>query len=279
VATADPAEAQRAAQRHRAQLILTSVVVMAVVIAGIAVIALHKPAKSNPAGDRVTASSTVVTDVTTVSDATLAKVGVGKILTVPTPVTGEPPLVSNGKPELLYIGAEFCPYCAVLRWSLAIALSKFGTLSNLGEVRSATDDGNFASLDFHGSGYTSKYLTFTPVENEDRNHRPLQSVTAAQKALWTTLDKGALGYPFVSFGNKLAFTSAPLDPTVLGGLSQRQIAAQLNDPTSKLAQTVDGGANVVIAAICEMTGNQPNSVCSTALTTTLQSAMKTAVSG
>jgi Domain of unknown function (DUF929) len=279
-AAAARVDQQRAEQRRRARMILSGAVVIAIVAVVIVVVALHKSPKSSPAGDRTTAQSAVIKDVTTVSDAALTKVGVGKVLTLPTPVTGEPPLTSGGKPELLYIGAEFCPYCAVERWSLAIALSKFGTLSNVGEVRSATDDGNFASLDFRGSSYTSKYLTFTPIENEDRNGKALESVTSAQKALWTKLDNGSPGFPFISFGNKLAFTTtAPLDPTVLGTLNQAQIAAQLNDPTSKIAQTVNGGANVDIAAICEMTGNQPSTVCNTSLVKTLQSKFTTASSG
>jgi hypothetical protein len=276
-AAAARVEQQRADQRRRALMILSGAVVIAIVAVIVVVVALHKSPKNSPAGDRTTASSAVAKDVTTVSDATLAKVGVGNILALPTPVTGLPPLTSGGKPELLYIGAEFCPYCAVERWSLAIALSKFGTLSNLGEVRSGANDGNFASLDFNGSSYTSKYLTFTPIENEDRNGKSLEPVSAAQKALWTQLDKGAPGFPFISFGNKLAFTTAaPLDPTVLGTLTQAQVAAQLNDPTSKVAQTVNGGANVDIAAICEMTGNRPSSVCSAPLVSTLQSKFATA---
>jgi thiol-disulfide isomerase/thioredoxin len=34
----------------------------------------------------------------------------------------------GGKPLVLYIGAEYCPYCAATRWALVMALSKFGTL-------------------------------------------------------------------------------------------------------------------------------------------------------
>ena len=30
-------------------------------------------------------------------------------------------------PEVLYMGAEYCPYCAAQRWSTIIALSRFGT--------------------------------------------------------------------------------------------------------------------------------------------------------
>jgi hypothetical protein len=32
--------------------------------------------------------------------------------------------IRAGKPEMLYIGAEFCLYCAELRWPLAVALSR-----------------------------------------------------------------------------------------------------------------------------------------------------------
>jgi len=33
---------------------------------------------------------------------------------------------------VVYIGAEYCPYCAVERWPLIVALNRFGTLTNLG---------------------------------------------------------------------------------------------------------------------------------------------------
>jgi thiol-disulfide isomerase/thioredoxin len=260
---------RRADQRKRARSIIASVVGVAVLLGAIAAyVILHK---STSANDRTAASPAVVSAVTNVSDATLTKIGEGNVLTPPAPVTGHTPLVANGKPELLYIGAEFCPYCAVERWSLTEALSKFGTFANLSEVHSAVDDGNFASLDFYKSTYTSKYLTFTAIENEDRSQKPLQSVTSAQNTLWKTLSGGAQGFPFIDFGNKLLIArSAPLDPSVLGSSTQVQIAAQLDDPNSKIAQTVGGGANDDIAAICTMTGNQPAKVCSSSVIKGLQ---------
>ena len=66
---------------------------------------------------------------------------------------------------------------------------------------------------------------------------------------------------------------------MLGTLNQQQIAAQLNDPTSKIAQTVGGGANDDIAAICTMTNNQPSSVCNTPLIKSLQAKMSAAATG
>ena len=46
------------------------------------------------------------------------------------PVTGCPAALTgpSGSPELFYYGAEYCPYCAAERWSVVIALSRFGTL-------------------------------------------------------------------------------------------------------------------------------------------------------
>jgi hypothetical protein len=261
-AAASRAAQQRADQRKRALTIIGSIVGVVALAAVIAVVAItHKSSSPN---DRTAASPAVVKDVTSVSDATLNQVGPGNVVTPPTAISGQPPLTANGKPEVLYIGAEFCPYCAVERWALAEALSKFGTFSNLSEVRSAVDDGNYASLDFYKSSYASKYLTFTPVENEDRSSNPLESVTPAQKSLWTKLSAPSQpGFPFIDFGNKyLIGRTAPLDPSVLGTANQAQIAAQLNNPSSKIAQTVSGGANDDIAAICAMTGNQPANVCS-----------------
>ncbi len=261
---------QRAEQRRRALTVLTAVVVVVVVLAVIAVVALtHKKKSSN---DRNTASASVVTAVTKMPDASLTTIGEGNVVTLPAPVSGEPALTSGGKPELLYIGAEFCPYCAIERWSLAVALSKFGTLSGIGEVRSGVDDGNFASLDFNKTSFTSKYLVFTPIEAQDRNRNPLEKVPSADNVLWNKLTNNRPGFPFVDFGNKSALTvKVPLDPTVLGTLNQQQVAAQLSNLSGKIAQTIGGGANDDIAAICMMTNNQPSSVCSSSVIQGLES--------
>jgi len=50
------------------------------------------------------------------------------------------PLTSSGKPEALYIGAEFCPYCALQQWRLGVALSRFGAFSKLRTVHSSSID-------------------------------------------------------------------------------------------------------------------------------------------
>jgi hypothetical protein len=44
-------------------------------------------------------------------------------------------------------------------------------------------------------------------------------------------------------------------------MSHRQIATALSDPTSPVAKAVDGSANVLTAALCEVTGQRPSAVC------------------
>jgi hypothetical protein len=73
--------------------------------------------------------------VTSVPAATLDQVGGGAVTSTPTRITGAP-LTSGGKPEMLYMGAEYCPYCAAERWSMIVALSRFGTFNGLTTTRS-----------------------------------------------------------------------------------------------------------------------------------------------
>ena len=83
----------------------------------------------------------------------------------------------------------------------------------------------------------------------DKSRLP-KSATAAQ--LQCVL---ALGGSYLSAG-------ASLDPQLLAGKSHRQIAAALSDPASPIALAVDGSANVITAALCKVTGQQPAEVCS-----------------
>ena len=59
-----------------------------------------------------------------------------------------PLLTYNGKPTFVYIGAQGCPFCAGMRWAIAIALSRFGNFSKLFYDRSATSDANVPTFTF-----------------------------------------------------------------------------------------------------------------------------------
>ena len=52
---------------------------------------------------------------------------------------------------------------------------------------------------------------------------------------------------------------------MLAGLSWSQVATDLKNPSSMVAQAIDGTANYITAAICKMTGNQRASACTSAV--------------
>jgi len=262
---------QRAAahrQQIRNRILLTGGIIVLVVVVVVVFIVLsagRKKPQASPAGGTVLPAS-VARQVTSVPASALATVGSGSVRSftqTPLKVISGPALTSGGKPEMLYIGAEFCPYCAELRWSMAVALSRFGSFTTpLRGIHSSSSDvyPNTATLTFYRAGYTSKYLAFTPVENETVSRAPLQATTKQQQAIWDKYD--ANSYPFIYFGGKYIITTPLYDPQVLQGKTWAQIAAALHDPSSAIAQGALGAANYITAAICTMTGGQPASVCS-----------------
>jgi hypothetical protein len=232
-------------------------------------------ASNGPTGSALAA---VVDKVTTVPASTLNSVGSGggQVTGKPLAIPGSA-LTANGKPEMLYIGAEYCPYCGAERWGMIVALSRFGTFSGLATVHSSSTDvyPNTPSWTFLKSSYTSQYLTFTPVEEcsnipnggtSCNGYTTLETPTAAEQALATkydvapyTTENGAI--PFIDFGNKYIISGASYNAQLLQGLSWSKVAADLSNPSSSVAQAVDGVANYLTAAICTMTNNVPATAC------------------
>jgi hypothetical protein len=177
---------------------------------------------------------------------------------------------ADGKPLVTYIGAEYCPYCAAERWALAVALSRFGTFSNLSGTHSSATDvyPDTQTLSFYGSTYSSPYIDFDAVEEASNRqvgdaYQTLQRPTGAQSALLAKEDpQGSI--PFLDIANRYVVTGSSFSPQVLQGLSRSQIAAQLADPSSAVAQAIDGSANAITAALTSVTGNQPSTVANSA---------------
>lgn len=265
--------AQRAAARHREirnRVLVVGISTLAVIAIVVVLVVVKVSGNNSSPGSSTTGTALpagVSKNITTVPASTLNSVGIGSgYTTSPVSSISDTALTSGSKPEMLYIGAEFCPYCAAERWSMAVALSRFGTFTTKlhGIHSSSTDtDPNTPTLTFYKSQYTSQYLVFTPVENEDISHGPLQATNAEQQALWVKYDttNGQQGYPFIDFGNKYVIKAPTYDPAVLKGLTWAQVATDLHSTSSPVAKAVLGSANLITAAICKMTNGQPGSVC------------------
>jgi thiol-disulfide isomerase/thioredoxin len=266
---AQQARARRAQARRRVLIAGGSVVVVIATVLTFVFISLGSKPSTSGSGSPATGTALpagVIKNVTSVPASTLDTVGAGSLAgsQLPLSAISDTPLTSGGKPEMLYIGAEYCPYCAAMRWPMAIALSRFGTLSPLHGIHSTPNDTDPSTptLTFYKSSYTSKYLAFAPVENETITGSLLQAPTSAELAVWNKYD--ANNYPFIDIGNKYIISGPTYNPAILAGLTWAQVAAALQNPSSPVAQAVDGSANLITAAICKVTSGQPGSVCSSA---------------
>jgi hypothetical protein len=227
---------------------------------------------------RSPAPADVVRGVTGVSAATADAVGAPDGVSGPRVLTGQPGLRVDGKPGVLYIGAEYCPYCAADTWAMVVALSRFGTFGNLQLTTSSAWDvyPSTATFSFYGSTFTSTLIGFETVEaattdtNGAGTRRTLETPTPGQRALWSRYAAQfgtPQGFPFLDIGNRFFLLGAAYDPSLLSGMDQRAIAAKLSNPDDPVTRAVVGAANYLTAALCAETGGQPGPVCTAAGTT------------
>ena len=259
---------------------ITTVVLAIVTLVAIALSSASTPVASplSVGSDRALGSGAVPLPavvqqaVTTLSRATLRVVGTPAGLVRPTKIAdAHAPLVGpDGKPEILYVGAEYCPYSAAERWALVVALSHFGSFSGLKATHSSTSDiyPDTSTLSFYGSTFTSAHVDFTAVELATNQavagqYPTLQRLTPGQRSVLDSYDRSPYSpqpdaIPFIDLNNRFVLIGASFNPAVLQGKSDAQIARALSRPSSPIAQGVDGTANLLVAAISHATGIQPN---------------------
>ncbi len=243
----------------------SSVAVVAVVLI---VIVLINAAGGGNAAVNKPAPQAILTAVENPSPSVVTTVGTGGYSGEMVRLPASAKLVSNGKPMVVFVGAEYCPYCAAERWSMVMWLSRFGTFKNLSvTLSSSTDvDPNTNTFSFYKSSYSSPYITFSPNEIEDRNQQPLQSMSAQVTNIFTTYDTppyaiASGGFPFLDIGGVFNLYTTSYDPAILQNLSWSQITAKLSNPSDPVTKAIVGNANILTAATCIATGNQPSSVC------------------
>ena len=263
-----PAPARSTTRRKRTRLMLLGGGAAIVIVA--LVVAVLTSGESAAPATTVAPSDAAAAAVTSVDAAILDAVGAGTDGGVAAAVSGAL-LAIDGKPEVFYLGAEFCPFCAAQRWPLIVALSRFGTFEGLTVSHSSSTDvyPDTPTFTFFGSTYRSDVLAFTAVETATNEpdgkggYTPLQTPTAEQIAVVQELNPQG-GIPFIDFAGRFAISGASFDPSVMEGMSANDVAAALADPQSAVARSVLGRTNMISATLCDLTGNQPAAVCSSA---------------
>jgi hypothetical protein len=208
-------------------------------------------------------SSSTFRELTDFSSTTLASVGAGSG-TPPSAISGGS-LTNNSKPEVLFVGGEYCPFCGVTRWSMIIALSRFGNFTGLEYMLSSGTDvnANTPTFTFANATYTSPYISLVTVEHWDRSDNVYQPLTNEEQNLISEYDsEGSI--PFIDFANQYSIIGAVggLGAIDLSGMNWTQVITQLSTPGSSTAQAIVGEANYFISAICAIDNQQPSAVCS-----------------
>jgi hypothetical protein len=178
---------------------------------------------------------------------------------------------AGGAPEpvVFFYGAEFAPYAAAQRWPLILALSRFGAFTRLGIMQSSTTTAfaNLSTFTFWNVSYSSKYVILESVERYSSldptggRYLGLQTPDTRQAAAVANYGGTANTFALLDVANRYVLNGASFAPGVLAGLTQDQIAGNLDTPASPLTQAVVTAANEITATICSVDGDRPDAVC------------------
>ncbi len=205
------------------------------------------------------------------------------------------PFMSNGKQSVVYLGSITCIFCGENRWAMALALSRFGSFSQLFTGYSALGDGDVptlywakvnynASTDDVNNYYSSSYVNFISIEdtNPIKGGFSLNSPSLILANLNASGDANALGaFKYIinlSTVNATAFKGTPYtiwgshqfsgadgevfgNTTPSGGLialsymTHAQVFSQLSNPKSQFAWGEYAAADVYTASLCQSLNN------------------------
>jgi hypothetical protein len=181
---------------------------------------------------------------------------------------------ASSEAAVVFVGAEYCPYCASERWPLVMALSKFGTFFEglRGSMSSTTDlDPQTPSFSFYRATYTSRYLSFLADELATGTEQQLQAPTAEEQALVTkydttpyvpAADAGQNPIPFVFMAGRYVLTSTQFNGRALSGMNWATAAAYLTSGANAMSKAAEASAGYLVGDICALTHGQPAAVCS-----------------
>ncbi len=260
-----PARGKQAAyqrQRKQKQLAIGGVALVVVVVVVLVIVFVTGSSSSSSSATADTAApATLVSQVTGVTAKAMAEQANADTVTYPT-ATGAAELTVGGKPEVVYMGAEYCPYCAGERWAIVMALSKFGTFHNLQQVTSESSDtvASVPSFSFYGSSYTSDYLDFSTTELETVSGAKLQTPTKANEALLTKYDSAG-SIPFVDIGGKWVIVGASYNDSAMAHLTHATVAAAVASGGTKYGADIQATAGMITSRLCSLTGGKPGNVC------------------
>ncbi len=212
-----------------------------------------------------------------------------------------PPFIVNGKPSVIYLGSITCVFCGENRWAMALALSRFGSFSQLYHGYSSFGDYdlptiywapahyNSSSMVF-GSFYNSSVINFIALEDSNPitqgfSLNPISTMQKRVNATGNAVYTDAFSF-IIQLSNytKTAFSGTPYtiwgdyqiggaDAVDFGNttpssgtlpltyMTHRQVLSQFANPNDQFAWSEYAGADLYVAMICSSINNS-SQVCS-----------------
>ena len=176
-----------------------------------------------------------------------------------------------GAPTVFFVGGEYCPYCAAMRWPLAVALSRFGNLTQVVYMDSSASDQypNTPTFAFARRSFSSPLISANLLELYNRRGHEILHLDIMQSRILNAYDVPPFTVPggetrpipFLLIGGRYLWVSAPYSPSMLHGYSWDGVVSAIRSGHGSLAQAVLANANVFTAAICGVDNNRPSQVC------------------
>ena len=231
------------------------------------------PAASQQSASRSQDNRTLLGALEHIDPQVVAAVGSGGLGNALATVRNAPALLgASHRPQVVFLATEGCGLCAAQRWSMVIALSRFGTVKNvllaISSVQEAT--GPLATFSFRNLGYTSRYIDLVAVETTDPNGRTLATLSPGDQQVVDRYDappyvaaQARGGVPWLDVANRYVMSGSGYPATVISNLNWTQIAERLGNAGDAVTRAVVGNANWITAAICRVTGMSPDAACNT----------------
>ena len=224
-----------------------------------------------PAG---TAARVAAIPVSTLVARARAQLGHGQVMAPQALPPGAPELDAGGRPEIMFICAEYWSPCAAERWPLVMALSKFGTFTTLPGTASSAAGASpeTPTFSFYGASYSSRYLTLVTDEMETSTDEGggeyplLQPPTAQEMTIMDAWDRApytavSTSLPFAYLGGRFLLTSAQYDASALSRKTFQAAASIMSSGESPVSAHAEAAAGYLVADFCALTRGQPARTC------------------
>jgi thiol-disulfide isomerase/thioredoxin len=167
------------------------------------------------------------------------------------------------KTLVFFLGAEFCPFCAVERWAIVEALKKFGNWENLVENFSADKDEeylNIPTFSFLKAKFSSSFVEFHALETADRDFNAIDNRRNDPYDILENYNPDHI-VPFILIDGQYMQVGCGYSPKLFEDLDHKKIKEQFHDLHFIPGSMIKNEASYLTALICSTLKDKIEVIC------------------